>query len=65
MASGAGALKIIIGGPATYDGIKHNKRYLGKGQRAQVKDITRAIALVEKALVIWLFISATLFLLSA
>ena len=65
MASGAGALQIVIGGPATYDGVQHDKPYLGTGDRAQLNDIARAIALVEKALVIWLLSSAALLVLAA
>jgi adenosylcobinamide-phosphate synthase len=57
MASGAGALGITIGGPAIYDGINHDKPYLGVGTLAQAKDIQRSITLVEKALIVWLMVS--------
>lgn len=56
MASGAGALKIVIGGSATYQGSHQDKPYLGIGSPVQLKDIARSIALVEKALLIWLLI---------
>jgi adenosylcobinamide-phosphate synthase len=62
MASGAGALGIVIGGPAIYDGTHHDKPYLGIGIQAEVKDIARSIALIEKALVIWFIASATILL---
>ena len=58
MASGAGALGIVIGGPAIYDGISQDKPYLGAGTVAQAKDIQRSITLVEKALIVWLGVSA-------
>ena len=58
MASGAGALEITIGGPAIYDGIEQHKPYLGVGTKAQVRDIQRSITLVEKALIVWLMVSA-------
>jgi adenosylcobinamide-phosphate synthase len=57
MASGAGALGLIIGGPAIYDGVNHDKPYLGTGTQAQTTDIQRSIRLVEKALIVWLGVS--------
>lgn len=63
MASGAGALRIVIGGPVTYEGILHDKPYLGIGSPVESKDIARSITLIEKALVIWLlFVTLTLLL---
>lgn len=61
MASGAGALRVVIGGSATYEGVLHDKPYLGIGSPAQVKDIARSIKLIEKALVIWLLMGALIF----
>jgi adenosylcobinamide-phosphate synthase len=58
MASGAGALGILIGGSAIYDGVNHDKPYLGTGSQAQTTDIQRSIRLVEKALIVWLGLSA-------
>jgi adenosylcobinamide-phosphate synthase len=58
MASGAGALGIVIGGSAIYDGVNHDKPYLGTGSQAQTTDIQRSIRLVEKALIVWLGLSA-------
>jgi adenosylcobinamide-phosphate synthase len=62
MASGAGALGIVIGGPAVYDGINHDKPYLGTGAQVQVKDIARSITLIEKAVAIWIIASALILL---
>jgi len=65
MASGAGALNIVIGGPTSYEGVLLDKPYLGSGTPAQAKDIQRSIILVEKALLVWLISSALCLLLYA
>lgn len=54
MAAGAGALDIVIGGPAIYDGVRQDKPYLGVGEPAKAIDIKRAIRLIEKSLLVWL-----------
>ncbi len=54
MASGAGALKIMIGGPVEYDGEIQNKPWLGSGPRAEPQDINRTIGLINRSLLIWM-----------
>ncbi|WP_423909638.1 adenosylcobinamide-phosphate synthase CbiB [Candidatus Spongiihabitans sp.] len=58
MATGAGALDIVIGGPAVYHGVRQDKPYLGVGDQvksvAKPADIKRAIRLIQKSLVVWL-----------
>jgi adenosylcobinamide-phosphate synthase len=54
MATGAGALGIVIGGPVSYHGKMQDKPYLGLGRPAQAGDIPRSIGLIEKGLLIWL-----------
>lgn len=58
MATGAGALNIKIGGPATYDGIVQQKPYLGMGEFATVQAIPQAISLIEKSIILWLALYA-------
>ena len=56
MASGAGALGIIIGGPAIYEGIEQQKPYLGSGRPAQPADIAASIRLIHRSLLVWLLV---------
>jgi adenosylcobinamide-phosphate synthase len=58
MATGAGALGIVIGGPVSYHGKMQDKPYLGLGRPAQANDIPRSIGLIEKGLLIWLMVYA-------
>jgi len=51
MAAGAGALGLKLGGPATYDGGRRDRPWLGNGRRAQGRDIDRAIGLVYRVAV--------------
>ena len=60
MASGAGALRCRIGGPAMYDGMIESKPYLGCGPPASLDDIRRSIVLIEKSLFLWLACLAVL-----
>jgi adenosylcobinamide-phosphate synthase len=53
MASGAGALGIVLGGPAIYHGTIKQRPTLGSGREAQSHDIERAIALVQRGLWLW------------
>lgn len=53
MSSGAGALNILIGGPAEYDGYHCDKPLLGTGALATDLDIERAIRLVQRGGWIW------------
>ncbi|MCK4864433.1 MAG: cobalamin biosynthesis protein [Gammaproteobacteria bacterium] len=59
MASGAGALKVSLGGPAMYHGENIERPELGSGKEPQVADIDRAIKLVYKSIIIWLVIIVT------
>ena len=56
MASGAGALKISLGGPATYHGQNIVRPELGCDKEPQAADIDRAIKLVYKSIIIWVVI---------
>jgi adenosylcobinamide-phosphate synthase len=56
MAAGAGALGVIVGGTARYEGVPHWRPTLGEGRPAQPTDIARALALVNRATVIWLLV---------
>jgi adenosylcobinamide-phosphate synthase len=58
MASGAGALGVIVGGPTHYEGVFVDKVYLGVGKAAITVDIKRSIGLVEKSLLGWLLIGS-------
>lgn len=46
MATGAGSLNILLGGPAQYDGYQCDKPVLGAGKPASSSDIAKAIKLV-------------------
>ncbi len=54
MAAGAGALGVIIGGPARYAGEWHARPVLGAGQPPTVDDIERALGLVRGGVWLWL-----------
>ncbi|MGH8581609.1 MAG: adenosylcobinamide-phosphate synthase CbiB [Gammaproteobacteria bacterium] len=54
MAAGAGALGIIIGGPARYAGEWHARPVLGAGRLPAVDDIERALGLVRGGVYLWL-----------
>lgn len=60
MAAGAGALGVTLGGPAPYaTGIKH-RPLLGEGPEATAQTVDRAIALVQRGVVLWLLVLAAL-----
>jgi adenosylcobinamide-phosphate synthase len=61
MAAGAGALQVQLGGPASYGGRRKERPVLGCGATPGVEDIERAIALVDRSLVIWIAGAAMLF----
>ncbi len=64
MASGAGALGIVLGGPVIYHGTIKERPTLGSGRAAQLHDIERAIALVQRGLWLWvalIFVGAWLY----
>ncbi|MBI5751358.1 MAG: cobalamin biosynthesis protein [Hydrogenophilales bacterium] len=54
MASGAGALGVVLGGAARYHGAEKERPTLGIGQPAQAADIGRAISLVQRGLWLWI-----------
>ncbi len=53
MAAGAGALKIELGGAATYHGKIHQRPTLGCGEAPDTEAIERAITLVRNSLLLW------------
>lgn len=61
MAAGAGALNVILGGPAPYDGKLQDRPRLGPdtGARASAASIRAACALVNRSLLLWLAALAT------
>ncbi|AXV76343.1 MULTISPECIES: adenosylcobinamide-phosphate synthase CbiB [Ralstonia solanacearum species complex] len=58
MASGAGSLRVQLGGMARYDGLDETRPPLGLGRPARATDIRRALALVSRTLGLWLVILA-------
>lgn len=54
MAAGAGALGVKLGGPARYHGEWHQRPDLGRGRKAELADIERALALVRHSVGLWL-----------
>lgn len=59
MASGAGALGLQLGGAAIYHGEQEVRPALGCGRPAQPNDIDRAIALIDRSLLLWLAVLST------
>lgn len=55
MASGAGGLRVSLGGAAVYHGEIHARPVLGEGPEPGPLDIERALHLVRKGVVLWLF----------
>lgn len=53
MATGAAALGISLGGPASYHGAISDRPVLGFGRAATAGDIERSFALVRHALILW------------
>lgn len=54
MAAGAGALKVSLGGTASYHGAPEARPALGTGDAAGAADIARAVSLVERGTLLWL-----------
>lgn len=54
MAAGAGALGLILGGAARYQGEWHQRPALGCGRPPQGADIERALGLVRRGVSLWL-----------
>lgn len=65
MASGAGALRVRLGGAAVYHGELEQRPLLGCGMAAGAVDIARAVRLVRHTLYVWLAIIALGALLAA
>lgn len=65
MAAGAGALRLSLGGPASYGGTLEHRPTLGCGAPPQAQDIGRALSLLNRALGLWLAIWAALALWAA
>jgi adenosylcobinamide-phosphate synthase len=63
MAAGAGALGLQLGGVASYAGRTELRPVLGEGRAARAEDIRRALWLVDRSLVLWLFALLALFFL--
>ncbi|MBU6296658.1 MAG: cobalamin biosynthesis protein [Alphaproteobacteria bacterium] len=53
MASGAGALEIMLGGPARYDGVWCARPALGTGRLPDGGDVARALALIRRSVFLW------------
>ncbi|MBZ2209626.1 adenosylcobinamide-phosphate synthase CbiB [Massilia soli] len=58
MASGAGALGVLLGGSATYDGVLEQRPVLGAGKPPAAHDIERAWKLVVRTTILWLALMA-------
>lgn len=56
MAAGAGALGIVIGGPACYLGKWHQRPILGAGKVSGLSDIECALGLVRRGVYLWIFV---------
>jgi adenosylcobinamide-phosphate synthase len=54
MASGAGALGVMLGGAACYDGVIEHRPLLGAGSQAVAADIGRAWRLVAGTTAMWI-----------
>ena len=54
MSSGAGSLGLALGGPAIYHGQLEERPQLGEGLAPGQRDISRALTLVRRAIVLWL-----------
>lgn len=54
MAAGAGALGLALGGQARYHGVWVARPALGEGLAPRTEDIGRAVALVQRAMWLWL-----------
>lgn len=56
MAAGASSLNVELGGDAFYQQKLISKPTLGYGNEPQINDIKRAINLIDKSLLVWLFV---------
>mgnify|MGYP006172197745 CR=1 FL=1 len=62
MASGAGALGVVIGGPAIYHGREEDKPALGYGRTPGNDDLIKALALLDRTLALWCVVIAAIWL---
>jgi adenosylcobinamide-phosphate synthase len=58
MSAGAGALRLVLGGAAEYDGEIEQRPLLGTGRPAAGSDISRAWVLVARTCIVWLALLA-------
>jgi adenosylcobinamide-phosphate synthase len=64
MASGAGSLNVLLGGPAVYHGSVEQRPTLGAGQPATATHVMAALQLVQRTVILWLAVLIVLALLS-
>lgn len=64
MASGAGSLNVLLGGPAVYHGVPEHRPTLGAGQPASPAHVLAALQLVQRSVILWLAVLIVLALLS-
>jgi adenosylcobinamide-phosphate synthase len=64
MASGAGALRVQLGGAAPYHGVWEERPALGEGNAPDAHAIQRALRLVRNSVVLWLVVVLALGVLS-
>lgn len=60
MATGAGALRVSLGGMASYGNVPEMRPPLGEGRQAQAGDIERAWKLVSRSALLWCMLAAAL-----
>ncbi|MBB5190974.1 adenosylcobinamide-phosphate synthase [Silvimonas terrae] len=60
MASGAGSLQVLCGGAARYHGVMEARPPLGQGVAPTGPDVSRAMTLVSRAMVLWLCVQTLL-----
>lgn len=53
MASGAGSLNVLLGGPAVYHGTLMQKPKFGSGHKPETHDIDRSLVLILNTLLFW------------
>ncbi|RFU46099.1 adenosylcobinamide-phosphate synthase CbiB [Paraburkholderia sp. DHOC27] len=64
MASGAGSLNVMLGGPAVYHGELEVRPMLGAGEPARAGHVLAALQLVQRTVFLWLAVLIVLALLS-
>jgi len=56
MAAGAGALGVQLGGDAVYFGKKESRPILGEGRDPNAEDVTQAIKLIDRGVIVWVIL---------